>query len=290
MLNLVIYSDDLKSEVFRFTSECFVQLGKSFNPEGRHRFYNTLEDYFEQFWCLIDEGKVKGTVAITRIDEITAELKALYVDKTLRGLGWGYKLLDEAVSFARENGFSRVVLDSMSQYKDAIRLYREYGFTDTDRYNDNTYADVFMKMVLAYTMEYKNSVDEKSSVELIPYSCEYQEQYKNIYNNCYHEMREILDIKPFDFIQDDSFFDSGMKNVYILLNGNEIVGSVVLKGEEIDDLIVNPKYQGKGFGKQILLWALENINSKRIILHVAAWNKRAISLYEKNGFEILEKK
>ena len=49
---------------------------------------------------------------------------------------------------------------------------------------------------------------------------------------------------------------------------------------------------GKSFepyGRQILLWALENINSKRIILRVAAWNKRAISLYEKNGFEIVGK-
>ena len=144
-------------------------------------------------------------------------------------------------------------------------------------------------MVLAYTMEYKNPVNEKSSVRLIPYSCEYQEQYKSIYNKCYREMREALDIKPFDFIQDDSFFDSGMEKVFILLNGNEIVGSIALKGEEIDDLIVNPKYQGKGYGKQILLWALENANSKRIILHVAAWNKRAISLYEKNGFEIIGK-
>ena len=81
-------------------------------------------------------------------DDITAELKALYIDKSLRGLGWGYKLLNEAVSFARENDFSRVVLDSMSQYTDASRLYKRYGFTDTDRYNDNIYADVFMQMIL----------------------------------------------------------------------------------------------------------------------------------------------
>ena len=64
------------------------------------------------------------------------------------GLGWGYKLLNEAVSFARENDFSRVVLDSMSQYTDALRLYKRYGFTDADRYNDNIYADVFMQMIL----------------------------------------------------------------------------------------------------------------------------------------------
>ncbi|MBO4311002.1 MAG: GNAT family N-acetyltransferase [Lachnospiraceae bacterium] len=288
-MKIVVYSDDIKSEVFRFTSECFEELGKSFDLYGRHSFYNDIDKHFERFWCLIDEGKVKGTVAITKIDDITAELKALYIDKSLRGLGWGYKLLDEAVSFARENDFSRVVLDSMSQYTDASRLYKRYGFTDIDRYNDNIYADVFMQMILAYTMEYKNPVEEKSSVRLIPYSCEYQEQYKSIYNKCYHEMREALDIKPFDFIQDDSFFDLGMENVYILLNGNEIIGSVALKGVEIDDLIVSPKYQGKGYGKKILLWALENIHSYHIILRVAAWNKRAISLYEKNGFEVIGK-
>ncbi len=80
-----------------------------------------------------------------------------------------------------------------------------------------------------------------------------------------------------------------MKDVYILINGNDIIGSVALKGAEIDDLIVNSKYQRRGYGRQILLWALENINSKRIILRVAAWNKSAISLYEKNGFEIVGK-
>ena len=61
-----------------------------------------------------------------------------------------------------------------------------------------------------------------------------------------------------------------------------------IKGEEIDDLIVNPKFQGKGYGKQLLLWALEHVDTERVILHVAEWNKRAVKLYTKNGFEIIE--
>lgn len=141
-------------------------------------------------------------------------------------------------------------------------------------------------MVLAYEMEYRNPVSERSSVELIPYTSEYQDMYKAMYNECYHAMREALDIQPYDFIQDDSFFDSGMDEVYLLVKDREIIGSVALKSDEIDDLIVNPKYQGQGYGKQILLWALEHMDSKRIILHVADWNKRAINMYKKNGFEI----
>ena len=79
-----------------------------------------------------------------------------------------------------------------------------------------------------------------------------------------------------------------MNNVYLLIENGEFIGSVALKGNEIDDLIVAPEHQNKGYGKQILLWALENIKSDKIILHVAQWNRKAISLYEKNGFEITE--
>lgn len=141
---------------------------------------------------------------------------------------------------------------------------------------------------LAHKMEYIHPVYEKSDVVLVPYSSDYQEQYRKIYNECYHEMREALNIKPFDFIQDDSFFKNGMEDVYLLLEGEDLIGSVALKGNEIDDLIVSPYYQGRGYGKKILLWAMDNIKSERIFLHVADWNKRAIGLYKKYGFEIVE--
>ena len=156
-------------------------------------------------------------------------------------------------------------------------------FTDTENRVDKR-----NKMNVAFMMEYKYPVDEKSSIEMVPYSTKYQDKYKRVYNECYHEMREQLNIKPYDYIQDDTFFNAGMDFVYLLLDKDEIIGSVTLKGEEIDDLIVNPKFQGRGYGKQLLLWALENINTERIILHVAEWNKRAVNLYKKYGFEIIE--
>ena len=143
-------------------------------------------------------------------------------------------------------------------------------------------------MKLVYEMTYLHPVAEKTDIELCPYVSKHQEQYKDMYNACYRDMREALEIEPFDFIQDNSFFEEGMENVFLLTREGEIIGSVALKGQEIDDLIVNPKYQGQGYGKQLLLWALENINEKKVVLHVAAWNERAVSLYKKYGFEITE--
>ena len=140
----------------------------------------------------------------------------------------------------------------------------------------------------AYEMTYMHPVSERSSVEMTLFSSEHQEKYKEIYNDCFREMREALNIKPYDFIQDDSFFEAGMDRVYLLLRGDEIIGSVALKGDEIDDLIVNRKYQGLGYGRQILLWALEHMQSEKVILHVAEWNQTAVSLYKSMGFEITD--
>lgn len=46
----------------------------------------------------------------------------------------------------------------------------------------------------------------------------------------------------------------------------------------------------KGYGKQLLLWGIQCIrksNNEPIILHVAEWNKDALMLYKKVGFEII---
>ena len=91
-LEIVHYEDSLKDSLFAFYSECFPGVGKPFEPEGRHEFYNHIPEYFEQFWCLVEDGTVLGSVAIRRFSDDTAELKALYLSEKLRGQGWGYKI------------------------------------------------------------------------------------------------------------------------------------------------------------------------------------------------------
>lgn len=146
--SLVLYDDSYKQGVFDFTDRCFQEIGKKFEPSGRHGFYNDIENVFEVFYCLTADDKVIGTVALKKIDEYTVELKALYLDSGYRGKGYGSRLMDKAVSEAKVRGFKSIVLDSMSKYKDALRLYEKYGFRNTERFNDNEYADVFMRLDL----------------------------------------------------------------------------------------------------------------------------------------------
>lgn len=148
MIELVSYDESYKQGVFAFTVRCFEELGKKFEPSGRHSFYNDIPNSFEVFFCLLDEGNVIGTVALKEIDEYTVELKALYLDSAYRGKGLGTLLMKKAIEEACGRGYKSMVLDSMSKYNDALRLYEKCGFGHTERYNDNLYADVFMKLDL----------------------------------------------------------------------------------------------------------------------------------------------
>ena len=145
---LVPYNESYKQKVFDFTDKCFEELGKKFEPDGRHDFYNNIGDNFVVFYCLIDQDKLIGTVALKKLGENTVELKAMYLDRSYRGKGLGHRLMNKIVDEAKRLGYESIVLDSMSQYKDALRLYERTGFQNTERYNDNLYADVFMKMDL----------------------------------------------------------------------------------------------------------------------------------------------
>lgn len=147
-IDLVAYDASYKQRVFDFTDRCFEELGKKFEPEGRHYFYNDIANAFEAFYCLVDEEKVIGTVALKKIDAYTVELKALYLDKAYRGQHLGTRLIKAAIDEARARGFKVMVLDSMSKYQEALRLYEKCGFRNTERFNDNVYADVFMKLEL----------------------------------------------------------------------------------------------------------------------------------------------
>lgn len=146
-----------------------------------------------------------------------------------------------------------------------------------------------MNSFKVYEMEYRGKAAATPDISLFRFNEEYYPQYEKIYNECFRDMRKALDIKPYDFYSDIEQLREKAGNIYLLLDDNTIIGSVGCFGKEIDDLIVNSTYQGRGYGKKLLLWAINHIRSyteKPITLTVAQWNRRAVQLYESAGFVI----
>lgn len=143
--------------------------------------------------------------------------------------------------------------------------------------------------IIAYEMKYVKDYIEKNSISCIPFEQKYFQQYIRIYNACFYEMRKSLDIEPYNFLSGYIQIGEKSKDIFLLVSEEEIIGSVECYGNEIDDLIVNKKFQNKGYGKQLLLWGMNHIrqiSNEPILLHVAKWNEKALRLYEKVGFDI----
>lgn len=144
--------------------------------------------------------------------------------------------------------------------------------------------------VIAYELKYDKESVEQSVIFCIPFETQYFEQYKSIYNECFYDMRKALEIEPYNFLNDFGQIREKADDIYLLMKDSEIIGSVACYGNEIDDLIVNKKFQKRGYGKQLLLWGMQQIRKKNadpITLHVAEWNRNALRLYKKVGFEVI---
>lgn len=99
------------------------------------------------FLVLLDGERVVGTGAIRRLDEQTGELKRMWFLSPYRGKGYGKRMLELLLAFARSAGYTRVRLDTSPVLIAANRLYRRLGFHPIERYNDGP-CTIFMERSL----------------------------------------------------------------------------------------------------------------------------------------------
>ncbi|MET8224744.1 GNAT family N-acetyltransferase [Streptomyces sp. NPDC005301] len=86
-------------------------------------------------------GEPAGTAGVRLTDPTTAELKRVFLREDLRGRGGAALLVRAAEDAARELGAGRIVLDTRSDLVAARALYARLGYRETERHNDEEYAD-----------------------------------------------------------------------------------------------------------------------------------------------------
>ena len=74
------------------------------------------------------EGNLLGTAGLYPLDDKKIELRKMYFDKSLRGRGLGKLILKRLIEEAKRRGFRQIYLETNSVLKEAIHLYRKFGF------------------------------------------------------------------------------------------------------------------------------------------------------------------
>jgi GNAT superfamily N-acetyltransferase len=121
--------EDVRTLVFSILNE----YGLKPDPTGVDADMLDIEaSYMERggsFHVLTDpDGVIIGSVGLYPIDDRVCELRKMYLASNARGRGLGKRLLEHALTEAQRLGFSRIELETSSVLKEAIGLYRRYGF------------------------------------------------------------------------------------------------------------------------------------------------------------------
>jgi len=92
-------------------------------------------------------GQIAGTVALMNEPE-GYELSKMAVSPNFQGLKIGQHLMQYCIDFARNSGWSQLLLYSNTKLENAIYIYRKYGFKEIDVEKDSPYVRSNIKMIL----------------------------------------------------------------------------------------------------------------------------------------------
>ncbi|MCB0330393.1 MAG: GNAT family N-acetyltransferase, partial [Bdellovibrionales bacterium] len=101
---------------------------ESYVAAGLASFIDNYNSDREKLWIVERYGKTIGSIAIVAKSKRVAQLRWLFVEPEARGSGLGRRLVEEAVSFARERGYHQVVLWSVRCLHKARKIYKKQGF------------------------------------------------------------------------------------------------------------------------------------------------------------------
>jgi ribosomal protein S18 acetylase RimI-like enzyme len=87
-----------------------------------------LGDDDSAFWVACVDNAVIGMVGVQKTSDGVAEIRRLRVSDAFRRKGVGTRLMEQALTFCRERGYLRVVLDVRIDRGPAISLFEKFGF------------------------------------------------------------------------------------------------------------------------------------------------------------------
>jgi len=93
--------------------------------------FSKSHSYRERIWIVERDEKLVGSAAVVNFSESEAQLRWLLLDRSVRGIGLGRQLVEEALKFSSDAGYSDMFLWTVKALTTATKLYESFGFRKT---------------------------------------------------------------------------------------------------------------------------------------------------------------
>lgn len=202
----------------------------------------------------------------------------IYVSPESRGNGIGRKLLESLLNVSQNNGLQFISTKIETNHTESF-----------DFFSKSKFEKWYTELILFHD----RTRQPESDLAFIKYRSEFFEQYVNTIRDSFYDLRKSNDFQPYCCCEPDEAkyneLEQNKDNIYILLDGQKLVASVIVKMNSIEDVFVSPDYQKKGIGTKMMHFAINkaiDCGSSQISLSAIEYNKRALQLYREVGFNI----
>jgi GNAT superfamily N-acetyltransferase len=94
------------------------------------------------------DGQPVGCGGVKGLDNETAEIRRVFLDREARGHGIGRTLLRELEEHARRIGYVRARLTTGNRQPEALALFRSAGYLEIPAFNGNVFTRHWMEKSL----------------------------------------------------------------------------------------------------------------------------------------------
>jgi len=153
MVAIKVYDPTMQPALESCFEACMDALGWGYQPASRHSDIRYIEGIYMRhgcFWCLFDDEKLIGMVAVHCIDdaEKIAELKRLYLLPEYQGKGYGEMLFKCAIEYAKAQRYTALRADTQRGRAASRHLMEKYRFRQIEQYNNNAFAELYFELDL----------------------------------------------------------------------------------------------------------------------------------------------
>lgn len=139
---LPVNTPELTEETKRLFREYEKWLNVSLCFQGFEEEVNSLPGKYAppdgRLYIVKYDGKYSGCIALRKLEDGICEMKRLYLNEELRGMGIGKKLVELIINDAKQIGYLKMRLDTIKEkMPKAVEIYLKHGFTETEPYYHN---------------------------------------------------------------------------------------------------------------------------------------------------------